>query len=177
MLKVGAPMDRMFLLRSDHEFNSEHALSIEQGHLKVSTGPLLGNTNVIPQSATTDTTVEFVFDGLQSLDALEVRGAISSLGIQPDSVLVSGDIAPSLMKWQKGDVTGRPPMLPYTAYHDNLQLHPSIVNHFGIVSVLGGETGWPKMAPSNVDFASGNTGASFISQQQLGLLSVFCNIR
>lgn len=175
MFKAGAPMDRLFLLREDCVFEAGDALSIDQGHLSLVTGSLSGSTNTLQATAEKDTTVEFIFEGSERRNSIEIRGAIHFLGVPPGTILISGDIAPSQMRWEKGDVTGRPPMLPYTAYHFKVDVCPALRKHLGIKEIQGAMTGWPKIG-ADADFTQGTTGAAFQSQQILGLLSVFCTV-
>ena len=132
LTKEGGPIDRLFLLRGErltYNLGGDIGLDIRSGTCRIRTGPLARDVR-IAKATTGDTLVYFYFEGNDDEAALEIVGGIAELDLANDTVLFSSSVEPGEMVWMRGDVTGKQPMLPFTALHWGYYVHPAILERF-----------------------------------------------
>jgi hypothetical protein len=171
MEKEGGPIDRLYVFNK--QALQEDALEIENGQINFRTGKLTG-----PVQTTTDTegdtNVVFRFGEERDPKAVILTGGIPTLHIPEGTVLFRGDVEPSEMRWDLGDVSREPASLPYTARHTNVFLHPAICKRFGVKEPTAALTAWQKPTPSDMVFDKNAThGAAFTTEQHVASLRLF----
>ena len=169
MVKRGGPIDRLFMLSNDGRLLGDAGLDIDYGHIQFATGALEDSVSIV-EDATQNTGVHYRFGRNEDPSAATVFGSIPLLGIQPETVLVSGNVAPSVMVHAPGDSVGGRPTLPYVAFHPNVTVKSDILAWFGIpnAAVLGAETGWSKLAPEAIASARTTPDLGIIAVPQTG---------
>ena len=138
MVKRGGPIDRLFMLSNDGRLLGDAGLDIEYGHIRFATGALEGSVTII-EDATQNSGVHYRFAGNKDASAVAVFGSIPLLVIEPDTELVSGNVAPSVMVHSPSDTPGGRPTLPYVAFHPDVTVRSEILEWFGMpnAAVLG----------------------------------------
>ena len=179
MEKRGAPIDRAFLLLNNGRILGDAALAIDYGCINFCTGKLDGSVK-ISESETEDTRMRYKFMANRSKNGLEITGGIQRLKIPPFTILVSGNVAPSIMECRMGNKSDTVPTLPYAAYHSNVVVNQQILDWFELPSatVLAGASGWDKPTPPTVDDKKslGEYGVPFETQQHIGFTRIFLKI-
>lgn len=122
-----------------------------------------------------DTCWRLSFDANPRPDGVKIVGGIQELGLPFDTVLFRGNVESSDMDWIMGDVSGRPPRLPYTGFHTDFTLHPAVAARLGLPAQFAGVgiSAWCKIAvtpPADVIAAAPPKAAPFRTQQHLGTL-------
>lgn len=172
MEKTGGPMDRLFCLRREGELGGNLGLDIAYGAIYFRTGKLAQDVE-LTQDRAGDSNVIFRFWEDDNDRSVVVTGGIAELGLPVNTVLFHGNVEPSEMVWDVGNVTGDLPVLPYTALHSNVNLHPEIARRYGLKSPVKGlaVTMWCKPTPIEMNFKEcSSKGARFCTQQHLGVL-------
>ena len=179
--KRGAPVDRVFLLTNDGRFLADAVLDIDYGCLNFRTGKLKGSVKII-ESETQDTRVRYNFMANRAKNSIEIIGGIQRLDIPRYTVLVSGNVAPSIMEARTDDKSGTDSRLPYVAYHNQVVVNKQILKWFDIpnAKVLGAASAWDKPNPDpkvvHDRNAYPNNGVPFETQQHLGFTRIFLKI-
>lgn len=168
MTKKGGPMDKIFGFRNDDQFDLTQAFDITYGSIYFSTGNLDGNVKKID-----DNHFEFSFKGNESMNAVEIRGGIQSLGLPNDTVLFSGNVDPSVMilKQSKTETS-----LPYIAFHSQFVINPKLLTAFGLKrgDAKVAMAGWNKQGKFVKDISAiSKKGIAFETEQHLGYLRIF----
>lgn len=174
MIKEGGPMDRLFFLRNDGLLVGDAGLDIPYGHINIRTGKLQKDVKLYQEKS--GDCVAFDFENVDDDNAFEIRGEIRELGLPKHTLLISGNIAQSQMIWETNSKTGREGTLPYVAFHPRVHVHPEILKWFeaGDLKIIGGDTGWCKVSPAQMDISMlSKKGVGFRTQQHLGHLRVF----
>ena len=164
MIKEGGPMDRIFLLRKSGELGGDIALDIGYGNIKFETGPLAEGCE------REESYVLFGFEGSSDEMSVVVKGSISEVALERETILYHSSVEPSIMRWDLESSR-----LPYTAYHSDPYVHPALLEHLGVSGkLLGSVSGWDKPSLAEMLGSEGAPqGAAFRTQQHLGNLRIF----
>ena len=177
--KKGAPVDRAFLLTNDGRLLGDAALDIEYGCLNFRTGRLDRNVRA-GRDATSGEWVRHKFLANKAKDSLQILGGVQRLRLPPNTLLVHGSVAPSIMERQTDDASDRGSSLPYVAYHNYVVVHQQLLEWFEIPEavVTGAASGWQKKDPGSLrqDSSGADQGVAFETQQHLGFVRVFLTI-
>ena len=174
MVKEGGPIDRVFALRSEGELGGDHGLDITYGSIDFRTGRLTGELERMT-SDEGDSCLIYRFEGVDDDDAIRIVGSVPELDLPMQTVLFSGSVEASEMRFVAGDKTRRRPTLPYTALHRHFSLHPAIEERFQVktdddsIAVCA----WCKHPPVVDPDGIGAAGFAFRTQQHLGSLRIY----